>query len=112
MTAGQVGKGGGGGGCGIYEPGNQGICPGSDGGSGVVIIRIPNYAVKWVTYPVSLGKDENGDDIYPEGISVFHIPEDQPHIDEMGDESVIVWGGIPPGGDHHGWDGDIEEVSA
>jgi hypothetical protein len=112
--------------------------PGPAGGRGVVIIRIPTSCEPLVAYPVPIGTqrkfvgrvvyegivlDEGREEdvpIYPSGIRVTHVPEDQPHIDVMGMEQVPIWdfpfGGwededgntwdAPVGGwDHYGWDG-------
>jgi len=102
------GLGGGAGGNGAMGPGHNGDAPGTKGGDGCVVIRIPTHDVRWVTYPLPIGRDENGDDVYPDGIHVVKIPMDQPHLDEMGSEPVVVWQSTPAGGDHHGWDGTFE----
>jgi len=98
--AGVDGKGGGGSGA----RGNYGLNPGPKGGGGTAIIRIPTAAESLVEYPVPIGYEDIYDDydevmvhtpIYPEGISVAHVPADQPHTDCAGEEltdEFVYWG--------------------
>jgi len=125
---GEVNTGGGGGGHGWLSANNplNGQAPGPAGGRGVVIIRIPASAESQVVYPVPVGYEDVWDaeteewvstPIYPSGIRVTHVPEDQLHTDTQGDEIVQVynWPRFDVNHDgeveieatwcHYGWDG-------
>lgn len=101
-AAGIDGTGGGGSGAGWNAAGLPiGQAPGPKGGDGTVIIRIPTSAESLVEYPVPLGHEDVWDAyeeewvstaIYPEGISVVHLPPEQTHTDCMGEEPMVYWG--------------------
>jgi hypothetical protein len=63
-----------------------GDAQGSEGGSGVVIIRIRTSDESKVAYPVIVGYDVDVP-LYSDGVVVTRVGPDQPHTDESGDEN-------------------------
>jgi hypothetical protein len=104
-SAGRANSGGGGGGGGYMGPEFPHGATGPAGGSGIGIIRIRTRAEKLVQYPVVIGYEDVWDPldevwvhtpIYPEGISVKRLPEEQTHTDLRGEEVITYWGWPDP----------------